>query len=188
LYASTRLRYVCVDPRPSTRRLRDGVGGRHLDLGRRVDLLREGVDLAAVRRDDVAGRVEDDADLDVCVEIGRDIASMAYEAFEPTPSPRRSQVEGFATDAGHGPADMAEVSKHAQPPQQQPTTPNDVAPSFFAYAKRLFTFASMPSHLTFTTHFMKSSPRSPRSNVGGRPSPSVPPSNAGCRTLGTYVR
>ena len=84
---------------------------------------------------------------------------------------------------------MADVSKQAHPPQQQPTTPMLDAPSALAYAKRLFTFASMPSHFyTVTTHFMKSSPRSPRSNVGGRPSPSVPPSNAGCRTLGTYVR
>ena len=68
-------------------------------------------------------------------------------AYEPTPS----QVEGFATDAGHGPVVVADVSKQAQPPQQQPTTPMESAPSFLAYARRAFTLESMPSHLTVFT-------------------------------------
>ena len=83
---------------------------------------------------------------------------------------------------------IAEVSKQAHPPQQQPTTPMDDAPSALAYARRAFTLESMPSHLTVFTHPMNSSIREPRSKSGGRPSPSVPPSNAGWRTLGTYVR
>ena len=85
-------------------------------------------------------------------------------------------------------ADMADVSKQAQPPQQQPTTPMASAPSFLAYARRAFTLESMPSHLTVFTQPMNSSMREPRSKSGGRPSPSVPPWNAGCKTLGTYVR
>merc|ERR1719171_3422918 len=78
--------------------------------------------------------------------------------------------------------ESTDVWKQAQPPQQQPTTPTVDAPSALACARSASTLGLVASHVTVLIQGMKSSPRFARSNVGGRPSPSVPPSNAGWRS------
>merc|ERR1719265_505157 len=81
---------------------------------------------------------------------------------------------------------MAEVWNEAQPPQQKPTQPSALAPSALAYEMSALTLGSYalqgPIDLS---HAIMSPPRLDKSNVGGRPSPSVPPSRGGVRSLGT---